>query len=74
MLDAVPELKTVLPPTAIGKDHPYQGKWFGLTRSRTGVYVSGFEISFLGAVLGFDVRRPALKLPGVGRLGMTPGI
>jgi len=87
VLDAVPELKTVLPPTAIGKDHPYQGKWFGLTRSRTGVYVSlagylgptigwveGFEISFLGAVLGFDVRRPALKLPGVGRLGMTAGI
>jgi len=37
-------------------------------------WVEGFEISFLGAVLGFDVRRPALKLPGVGRLGMTAGI
>ena len=87
VLDAVPELKTVLPPTAIGKDYPYQGKWFGLTPSRTGASVSlagylgltigwveGFEINFLGAVLGFDIRRPALKLPGVGRLGMNAGI
>src|ERR1700730_6316786 len=30
-LDAVPELKAVLPPTAIGKDYPYRGAWFGLT-------------------------------------------
>jgi hypothetical protein len=86
-LDAVPELKAVLPPTAIGKDYPYDGDWFGLTPSRTGVYatlggylgctigwVEGFEINFFGAVLGFDIRRPALKLPGIGRLGMTAGI
>jgi Protein of unknown function (DUF3750) len=86
-LDAVPELKAVLPPTAIGKDYPYEGDWMGLTASRTGVYVSlggylgltlgwveGFEINFLGAVLGFDIRRPALKLPGIGRLGMTAGL
>ncbi len=86
-LDAVPELKAVLPPTAIGKDYPYDGDWFGLTPSRTGVYASlggylgftigwveGFEINFFGAVLGFDIRRPALKLPGLGRLGMTAGV
>jgi uncharacterized protein DUF3750 len=85
VLDAVPELKAVLPPTAIGKDYPYDG-WFGATASRTGVFVSlagylgvmigwveGFEINFLGAVIGFDIRRPALKLPGIGRLGMTAG-
>jgi Protein of unknown function (DUF3750) len=84
VLDAVPELNAVLPPTAIGKDYPYEGDWFGLTPSRTGVYASlggylgltvgwveGFEINFFGAVLGFDIRRPALKFPGIGRLGMT---
>jgi len=87
VLNAVPELKAVLPPTAIGKDYPYQGDWFGLTASRTGAYASlggylgmtigwveGFEINFLGAVLGFDLRRPALKLPGIGRLGMAGGL
>jgi Protein of unknown function (DUF3750) len=29
VLDAVPELKAVLPPTAIGKDYPYEGGWLG---------------------------------------------
>ena len=37
-------------------------------------WIEGFEINFLGAVLGFDIRRPALKFPGIGRLGMTAGI
>ena len=82
-LDGVPELKAVLPPTAIGKDYPYDGQWFGLTPSRTGVFVSlggylgltigwieGIELNFFGGVLGFDIRRPALKLPGLGRLGL----
>lgn len=86
-LDAVPEIRVVLPPTAIGKDYPYRGEWFGPTPSGTGLYASlggylgltvgwveGLEINFLGAVVGLDVRRPALKLPGVGRLGMTAGI
>lgn len=87
VLDAVPELKAVLPPTAIGKDYPYEGDWLGLTASRTGAYVSlggylgltigwveGFEINFFGAVLGLDLRRSALKLPGLGCLGMTAGL
>jgi hypothetical protein len=81
-LDAVPELHAVLPPTAIGKDFPYAG-WWGRTASGTGVFVSlggylgltvgwveGVELNFFGGVLGFDLRRPALKLPGIGRLGM----
>ena len=87
VLDAVPELRAVLPPTAVGKDYPYRGEWFGLTPSRTGVFASlggylgltvgwveGLELNFLGAVLGMDLRRPALKFPGIGRLGMGAGI
>jgi hypothetical protein len=83
ILDAVPELNAVLPPTAIGKDYPYDGAWFGLTPSRTGAFVSlggylgltigwieGLELNFFGGVLGLDIRRPALKLPGIGRLGV----
>lgn len=85
-LDAVPELNAVLPPTAIGKDYPYRGEWIGLTPSRTGVFVSlggyagltigwveGVELNVLGGVLGFDLRRPALKFPGIGRVGMAAG-
>ncbi len=83
VLDAVPELKAVLPPTAIGKDYPYHGEWYGLTPSGTAVFVSlggylgltigwveGIELNLFGGVLGLDIRRPALKLPGIGRLGM----
>jgi hypothetical protein len=83
ILDTVPGLDAVLPPTAIGKDYPYAGRWIGLTPSGTGVFVSiggylgltagwveGLELNFFGAVLGLDLRRPALKLPGVGRLGL----
>jgi hypothetical protein len=86
-LDSVPELRAVLPPTAIGKDFPYNGRWLGMTPSGTGVYVSlagyfgitvgwveGFELNLFGAVLGFDVRRPALKLPGLGRFGVAAGL
>jgi hypothetical protein len=82
-LDAVPELKALLPPTAIGKDYPYDGEWYGLTPSRTGVFlnlsgylglkigwVEGIELNLLGGVIGIDLRRPAIKLPALGRLGM----
>jgi hypothetical protein len=57
-----------------------------VTSSKTGVYVSlagyvgftvgwveGFEVNFFGAVIGLDIRRPALKLPGLGRLGVSAG-
>lgn len=86
-LDAVPELNGVLPPTAIGKDFPYHGGFAGLTASGTGIrlslrgyagvtvgWVEGVEINFLGAVIGFDIRRPAIKLPGIGRLGWTQSV
>jgi hypothetical protein len=83
-LAAVPELKVTLPPTAIGKDFPYDGAWIGRTPSGTGVFatlggylgitagwVEGFELNVLGAVLGIDWRYPAIKLPGLGRIGVA---
>ena len=82
VLASVPELRATLPPTAIGKDFPYDGDMFGLTPSQTGVrftldgylgltvgWVEGIELNLLGAVFGVDLRRPAIKLPGLGRLG-----
>ena len=83
ILDAVPEMRVSLPPTAIGKDFPYDGKWLRRTRSGPGLrltlhgyagvtlgWVEGFEVNILGAVAGFDIRRPAVKLPGLGRFGV----
>jgi hypothetical protein len=82
IMRAVPEMKASLPATAVGKDFPYEGGWIGLTPSRTGVriningylgltlgWVEGLELNILGAVVGLDFRRPALKLPGLGRVG-----
>ena len=81
-LRAAPEIGVALPPNAVGRDfrpHPY----LGLTDSRTGVeaslwgvlgaklgWVEGIEINLLGLVAGLDVRNPAVKLPGFGRIGM----
>jgi len=31
--------------------------------------VEGIEVNFLGLVAGLDLRRPAVKLPGFGRIG-----
>ncbi|WP_198368877.1 DUF3750 domain-containing protein [Roseomonas rosulenta] len=83
LLDAVPEAQAVLPPTAIGKDHPYDGRWLRRTASGTGMrltlggyagitigWAEGVEINILGGVAGIDVRRPAVKLPGLGRIGV----
>ena len=86
--DAVPEAEIVLPPTALGKDYPYDGRWLRPTPSRTGVrfsaagllgltveWIEGIELNVLGGVVGIDVRRPAIKLPALGRLGFptAPG-
>ncbi|NEW86125.1 DUF3750 domain-containing protein [Rhodopseudomonas sp. WA056] len=85
VMAAVPELRTTLPPTAIGKDYPWDGGWIAWTPSGTGVratlggylgltlgWIEGVEINLLGAVLGLDLRRPAIKLPGLGRIGFSP--
>jgi Protein of unknown function (DUF3750) len=83
VMSAMPGITATLPPTAIGKDFPFDNRWIGLTPSRTGVrcslagyigltcaWIEGVEINLLGAVVGLDVRRPAIKLPGLGRLGI----
>ena len=83
VLAAVPESGAVLPPTAIGKDFPVDGALLAPAPSRTGfrlslggyvgltvAWVEGVELNILGGVIGFDLRRPALKLPAVGRLGL----
>jgi hypothetical protein len=78
----VPELCVDLPANAIGKDYPVDGL-VARTPSGTGWQVSlggifgisigfveGIEVNLLGLNAGVDFRRPALRLPGVGRLGM----
>jgi len=41
---------------------------WGLVGFKAG-WVEGFEVNLLGLVAGFDIRHPAVKLPGYGRLG-----
>jgi hypothetical protein len=82
VLRAVPELKVSMPPTAIGKDFR-PGLFVGLADSRTGVeanllgilgvkiaWIEGVEINLLSLIAGFDLRQPAVKLPGFGRIGL----
>lgn len=84
---AVPELGMTLPVTAIGKDYLPDGAVLGRAPSGTGYQISllgafgltvalreGLEINLLGLGLGLDVLRPALKLPGIGRIGMKPRV
>ncbi|MBP0444497.1 DUF3750 domain-containing protein [Roseomonas sp. SSH11] len=83
VLDSIPGIGVTLPPNAIGKDYPYDGRWLRASPSGTGIrlslggyagvtlgWVEGLEVNILGAVAGIDIRRPAIKLPGLGRIGM----
>jgi hypothetical protein len=84
IMAAVPEMQASLPPIAIGKDFPVDGRWLARTPSGTGFrisiggyagltvgWVEGLQINLLGLVAGLDLRRPAVELPGLGRLGVT---
>ena len=81
---AVPELRLDLPATAIGKDFIPHGVPVAAAPSGTGVQVSlfgllgvlagieeGLELNVLSLTFGVDVKRPALKLPVVGRVGLS---
>ncbi|MEO6928014.1 MAG: DUF3750 domain-containing protein [Casimicrobiaceae bacterium] len=78
---ALPELRLTMPSNAIGKDYVPIDRIVGWAPSHTGLQVSlfglaggiigldeGLELNVLGLVTGIDVRHPALKLPGVGRV------
>jgi Protein of unknown function (DUF3750) len=80
----VPELGLDMPPTAVGKDYLDNGGPFARTPSGSGFQLSllgllglsigraeGLEINLLGLTIGVDPLGLALKLPGVGRLGLT---
>lgn len=79
----VPALRLSLPVTAIGKDWLGDDRLLAKAPSGTGWQLSlggylgvlaawheGLELNLGGAVLGVDLRHPALKLPGVGRVGV----
>lgn len=83
VLEAAPHSGAVLPPNAVGKDYPLDGRWLRPTASGTGFrlslggyagltlgWVEGIELNILASVIGVDIRRPAFKLPGLGRIGM----
>jgi hypothetical protein len=83
VLRAVPELRVTLPPNAIGRDFR-PGFYAGLSDSGTGAelsawgvlgvklgWVEGLEVNVLGLVAGLDIRDPAVKLPGYGRLAFS---
>jgi hypothetical protein len=85
VLRATPELAIALPPNAVGRDFR-DGLYLGLTDSRTGVelslygivgikagWVEGLELNLFGLVSGLDLRHPAIKLPGFGRIGIDDG-
>lgn len=81
---SVPEMKVALPSHAVGKD--FGESWFTIlpTPSNTGYQISfrgyggvafgaveGIELHVLGQTLGIDFLRPALKLPALGRIGLS---
>jgi hypothetical protein len=77
----IAELSVTLPSTAIGKDYLPIDRIIASTPSGAGVQLSlfgvlgvmfgpdeGIELNVLGLVTGIDLRHPALKLPGIGRV------
>jgi hypothetical protein len=86
VLRAVPELSVALPANAIGRD--FRDRLYaGRTDTGTGAelnlwgfadvklgWVEGIEVNLLGLVAGLDLRHPALKLPGFGRIGVAPPV
>ena len=84
LLRAAPELAVAMPPEAVGRDFRADGALVGLTPSHTGVeasiygligaklgWVEGVEVDVMGMVAGLDLRHPAVKIPGVGRVGVA---
>jgi hypothetical protein len=83
VLRAIPEVGVTMPPNAIGRDFR-SAPYLGFTDSGTGIeaslwglaglkigWVEGIEFNLLGLVSGLDIRDPAIKLPGFGRIGLN---
>lgn len=82
IIRSVPGFDARLPSTAIGKDFPTSGKFVDIDEARQSIHLSlfgyagvtvgiksGLQINILGLVTGIDWYRPALLLPGFGRIG-----
>jgi len=80
----VPALDLDMPANAIGKDYRAITNPVGLSPSGTGVQANlfgmlgftagleeGLEINLLGLNFGIDFNRPAIRLPSIGRLGLS---
>lgn len=83
----VPELRLDIPANAIGKDYRDWDAPIALAPSGTGVQLSmlgvagvtlaleeGIEVNVLGLNLGIDFLRPALRVPGLGRIGFSESV
>lgn len=84
ILRKTPEMGVELPPNAIGKDWINEAHIFGVSETNTGFQFSllgllgftlglgdGLEINILSMSFGVDFWRPAIKLPFLGRLGVS---
>lgn len=84
---SVPELRLDIPANAIGKDYRSWDQPVGWAPSGTGVQASllgvagvtlgieeGVEVNVLGLNFGLDILRPALRVPGLGRVGWPEDI
>jgi hypothetical protein len=84
ILREVPDLDIALPPEAIGRDYRGFGDFVSLSPNWRNLEISlggyagfaigtlyGVELRLGGLVFGIDITRPALKLPGFGRIGMA---
>lgn len=83
----VPEMRLDLPANAIGKDYRPWYEPFSAAPSGTGFQLSliglagltvgleeGVEVNLLSLSFGIDFRSPALRLPGLGRLGVPQAV
>ena len=79
----VPELGVGLPAIAIGKDYLEDGRFFASAPGGRGAQISlfglagvivgieeGIEVNLLGLVFGAGPSGPAIKLPGIGGIGL----
>ncbi|SOE17368.1 uncharacterized protein DUF3750 [Hoeflea halophila] len=84
VLREVPELDVALPPEAVGRDFRSLGDFVTLSPDWRNLELSlggyaglavgtryGVELRLAGLVFGIDIMRPAVKLPGFGRIGMA---